>query len=354
MRNFRLMICNFRLGISNLRFQISNFKFQISDFRFRIFNLSLLVILLALWSLPVLGEADRSTQDALNEIDASALPATLPAHEVVSKEPGNSHLSLLALFAPMLAAGAAVGMAGGVAGTFVLLRREALIALALPQVVAAGAALGLREGWPTLPPSLAAAMAAVMFLVISRRRGSGPWVLPALYVAGLSISFLLIASKGQDVADLQKLFTGIDVAVTPIDAYVAVPILLLVSAVLALLWRRWLLMAQAPAAAELAGLHPARWDALFLVLLAAVLLLGTNVLGVVMVLAMLFLPPAAALPWVRSVPMAMGVSAALGVVFLAIGFVLSNAMQWPLSQSIGGVGFGVVAASHLVALARSS
>ena len=311
------------------------------------------LLLFFLVTLPAMAAVDRATEDALAEIDASGPPARkststrLENRDQTLGEPKIEWMPLLSLFAPMLAAAAAVGVAGGIAGTFVLLRREALLALAMPQVVAVGAAVGLRNHWPTLPPAIVAAAAALIFLVTSRRRGSGPWVLPALYIAGLSISFLVIAGKGQDVADLQKLFTGIDVAVEPLDAALAAPILLSVGIVLGTLWRRWLLMAQAPAAAELAGLHPARWDALFLILLTIILLLGTNVLGVVMVLAMLFLPPAAALPWARSVPSALVSSAALSLVFLGVGFVLSNLYQWPLSQTIGGVGFGVVALSHL-------
>ena len=216
----------------------------------------------------------------------------------------------------------------------------------MPQVVAVGAAVGLRYGWPTLPPALVAAVIGVSLLVQSRHRGNGLWLLPALYVAGLSIPFLLIASRGQDVADLQKLFTGIDVAVTPFDAWMAVPLLLLTAGVLGLLWRRWLLIAQAPATAELAGLHPARWDTLFLTLLTLVILLGTSVVGVVMVLAMMFLPAAAALPWSRGIPWALGMASCLGVIFLTVGFILSNWMAWPLSHSIGGVGFSAVVLSH--------
>src|SRR5436309_3157318 len=78
-----------------------------------------------------------------------------------------------------------------------------------------------------------------------------------------------------------------------------------VAVVCAMLWRRWLLMAQAPAAAELAGLRPARWDTLFLVLLTTTVLLGTDSLGVVMVLAMLFLPSGAVLPWARRISAAL-------------------------------------------------
>lgn len=269
----------------------------------------------------------------------------------------NDWLSLIQLFAPALIAAAAVGFAGASAGVFVLLRRESLMALALPQIVAVGAALTLRwelEGISTLGPPLVIAVAAVLYFVLLKRRGGnsgmGAWLLPSFYVAGLCLSFLLIANKGHEVSTLQSLFTGIDVAVTPHQAMVAVPILIAAGLVCAILWRRWLLIAQTPAAAELAGLHTPRWDALFLFLLTLILLLGTGTLGVVMVLSLLFLPAATAMPWTKRIPAALIVSAALSLFFVAGGFYLSNTMSWPFSQSVGGIGFAVLVASHVLRL----
>src|SRR5256886_16631601 len=104
---------------------------------------------------------------------------------------------------------------------------------------------------------------------------------------------------------------------------IAAPALLLTGLVVAILWRRWLLLAQAPAAAELAGLRPARWDMLFLLLLTIVILLGTSSQGVVMVMTMLFLPAATILPWVKRIPAAIVAGAVLALVFVGIGFYLS-------------------------------
>jgi manganese/zinc/iron transport system permease protein len=322
-------------------------------------------------SIAPLGDAaDQSTQDALNALDASpstirpkpdhaanptpsmSTPASAPDAAPTAFTERIDWRALLLLFAPALITAAAIGVSGSIVGTLVLLRREALAALAIPQVVAVGAALGMRQGWPTLPPALVAAAVGLFYLVMSKRWGAGNWILPSLYIAGLCLSFLLIANKGQDVADLQKLFTGIDVAVTPARAAVAAPVLLIVGLACALLWRRWLLMAQAPAAAELAGLHPARWDALFFGLLTIVVLLGTDSLGVVMVLLMLFLPGATVLPWSRSIRSALVAAAIMSLLFLAAGFVLSNEMSWPLSQSVGGAGFGALVLSHLTVRLR--
>ena len=304
---------------------------------------------------------DQSTLEMLNEL--KAVPQTRSAESpTVSTAPPTSdtlapqtpaidwqHL-IIHDFPLMLITAAAVGVAGALLGLFVLLRREALVALAIPQVVAIGAALGMRLEWQNkLLPALGVALIALIYFARSKRSNAGNWIVPSFYVAGLCLSFLLIANRGQDVEDLQRMFTGVDVAVDPKTAAIAVPVLLVVGLICALLWRRWLLLAQAPAAAELAGLRPTRWDALFLLLLTIVILLGTNALGVVMVLAMLFLPAATILPWTRRLPAAMLGGIILSLVFLAVGFYLSNTMNWPLSQSIGGAGCGALAISQLAA-----
>ena len=302
---------------------------------------------------------DQSTQDILKELEAAAPAGNATTAPAPSDSQASAHFEEEAMqidwgrlvhdFQFMLITAGALGVAGSVLGLFVLLRREALVALAIPQVVAVGAAIGMRFGIPTLPPALAVALVALVYFALSRRWGAANWIIPAFYVAGLCLSFLIIANHGQDVEDLQRLFVGVDVAVDLKHLLLAVPVLLVVAVICAMLWRRWLLLAQAPAAAELAGLRPARWDALFLLLLTIVMLLGTDSLGVVMVLSMLFLPAATVLPWVKRIPVAMAAGAVLSLVYLAVGFYLSNKMNWPMSQSVGGAGFAVLAVSQLTA-----
>jgi ABC-type Mn2+/Zn2+ transport system permease subunit len=305
---------------------------------------------------------DQATQDILKQIDSTSTTGSTTAPAVSTPEASTGRFedevltihwgSLIRQFSLMLSTAAALGIAGAILGFFVLLRREALVALAIPQVVAIGVAIGMRYEINTLPPALAVALVAMIYFALSRRWGASNWIIPAFYVAGMCLSFLIIANHGQEVEDLQRRFAGVDVAVDARQALLAVPVLLVVSLVCAMLWRRWLLLAQAPAAAELAGLRPARWDTLFLVLLTIVILLGTDSLGVVMVLSMLFLPAATVLPWVRRIPVAMAAGAFLSLIYLAAGFYLSNKMNWPLSQSVGGAGFIVLAISQLAAQLR--
>jgi ABC-type Mn2+/Zn2+ transport system permease subunit len=260
-----------------------------------------------------------------------------------------TYRDLLIVNAPALIAAAGLAVGAALLGVFVLLRREGLLALALPQVVAVGAAAGLRMGWNFLPPAIGAALLALLVTAWSRARRTSHLLLPALYVGGLSVSVLLIANSAAHLHEVQHLLAGEDVFVSWEQAYYVTPALMAAGLVAALLWRRWLVLAQSPTAARVAGLNPARWDALFLALLAGVVVVGTSASGILMVLACLFLPAATVLPWTRRVPAALIAAMIASLLFLAGGFVMSVEMDWPLSQSVGGVGFCALILSHTCA-----
>lgn len=248
---------------------------------------------------------------------------------------------------PALTVAVALAIAGGIIGVFVVLRREALVVLAMPQIVMLGAAIGMRFDWPALPPAIGTAAAALGLIGWFRQKEQGNLILPALYVGGLCMAILMVAGAGAHLTEVQSLFSGVDVAVDAATVPVVAGILLATATLCGILWRRWLLLAQASAAAELAGLHPTRWNALFLVLLGTVLVLATNAVGTVMVVTLVFLPPATVLPRARSIPGAMIGAALVGIACVAIGYILSAQMDWPLSHSVGGAGFVLFLISHL-------
>ncbi len=247
---------------------------------------------------------------------------------------------------PSLVTAGAVTIAAAPAGAVVVLRRDSLLALALPQVVAVGLACGLRFGLAPWMPAIAAVASALALVAWARQRHRADPLLPALYIACLAGSILLIVHSAQHLAELQNLFTGMDVAVSPAEAAVAVPVLLLLALPVVLLWRRWLLLAQAPATAQVAGMRPARWHLLFLSLLSAIVLVATDMQGTVLVVAMLFLPALAALPWARRLPGLMVLSVLCGMASLVVGFELSARQEWPLSHSIAAAGAMIACITH--------
>lgn len=290
---------------------------------------------------------------------------------------------IVELLAPAIITGLAMAISGGSTGALLLLRREALLALTLPQVVVLGAAVGLRylafddhfeptpviawiiehTGWPTLPGAVLAVVAALLLTALARfRRGeqggssrSGIVLLPSLFVGAICGAVLVVAGSGSHLVDVQNRFNGLDLGVERHLAEISTGMLLLCGGVVATLWRRWLLMAQAPGLARIAGLRPALWDAGFLVLLSTIILVGTNALGVVLVLSLLFVPAATVLPWCRRVPTAMIAASLLAVLTYVGGFLLSSApdFNWPLAHTVGGLALGLFLVSYVLSLVWS-
>jgi ABC-type Mn2+/Zn2+ transport system permease subunit len=262
-------------------------------------------------------------------------------------------LETLVFIWPSLALAAGLAVAAGAAGVFVLLKRQGLAALALPQAVAVGVAVGLRMGWPTLPPAIVAAGLCILLVASTRSGARTDSLLAACYVGALALMILVVANTQQHLNEVQNRFVGIDVAVTEHQAYTITPALLALGLAVVLLWRRWALVSLTPAVAELAALSPIRWNAGFFTLLAGIVVLGTDSLGNVMVLALLFLPAATVLPWSKRIPVALIASALAGTAFLAGGIAVSAWYDWPLSQSVAAVGFAALVLSRLLGLGRS-
>src|SRR2546423_14065991 len=138
------------------------------------------LVAVAVYAAPATDRATEKALDQIDEIKVNRQRHEVPGHEVARPrvDPNkigrwSSLLRLAGNFWPTLLVGAAMAIAGGVAGSFVLLRREALAALAMPQIVAGGGAGGVGFNWPALPPALIAGAGGVADLGIARGRGGG-------------------------------------------------------------------------------------------------------------------------------------------------------------------------------------
>ena len=103
---------------------------------------------------------------------------------------------------PSLVTAAAVSLAAAPAGAIVMLRRDSLLALALPQVVALGLAFGLRFHLPPWLPALAVVTLALLIVAWARPRQRADSLLPALYIIGMAGSILLISHSGERTTDI--------------------------------------------------------------------------------------------------------------------------------------------------------
>lgn len=252
------------------------------------------------------------------------------------------YVPTIQLIWPALIGAGAVLFAGAMVGTFILLRRESLLALAVPQAVVLGSAIALRTGIPPVFASAASVGVLLACLGPVRRRETATMLLPAVYVGAMALAVMLVAGGARDLVEIQNQFVGIDIAVDEATAVCASVLLLSCGAAAAGLWRRWLVVSQLPETAALARARPALWHLLLLLLLAVVAIVGTGVSGMVITIAALFVPSTMGLLLGHRLPTALAISAVASLGMLAGGLVVSVEFEAPLGYSIAATGFTVL------------
>lgn len=221
-----------------------------------------------------------------------------------------------------------IGMLAGMLGSFVVWKRMSYMGDAMGHAALLGVVLGLMLG--VLPAYAVILVAVLIGLVLSRlhhdRRLPFDALLGVVSTGGLSLGLALYSTMPLQQMDLYGYLFGDVLAVT--DSQMA-----LIYAMLAgqgiILWRCWrplLRMIIHEEIAQVEGVPVARLQALVTVLVAATVALALQVVGMLLVTALLVIPPLTARALARSPQqmvfgsMAAGVLAALGGVVLSYQF----------------------------------
>lgn len=241
------------------------------------------------------------------------------------------------------------------AGAYLRLRGEWLAALAYAQVSAAGALAAAALG---LPLALGGPLAACLAAALKNAwegvvRQAAPAARGAAYalllLAGWGLAVLLAANLplaerlGHALADGQLYFTGRE------HFFAALAALVLGLPALAGLSRPLLLSHCYPDFYRARGRSMGRLHLAFDLLVAAMLALATTGIGVMAAFALVFIPPLAAAPWVRSWRAGLVLAAAIGAVAHLLAFALALVLDQPYGPVLALLLAGIGAAGALLA-----
>lgn len=228
-----------------------------------------------------------------------------------------------------LAAGVLVGVVSSVVGVFVVLRGMAFLGDALAHAILPGVAAGYLAGRGERAPmfwgGLAAAVAASLGMgALSRHaRMREDTAIGIVFAATFALGIVLISSAGQSAVDLSHILFGDILGVTRADLIRAGVAGAGVLAVTAIFYRAWVITAFDPVLAATLRLPGPMLYYTQLVLLAVVIVISIQTVGVAMMAAMLVTPPAAARLVTRSVPGMMAVAAGIGAASALAGLYAS-------------------------------
>ena len=224
-----------------------------------------------------------------------------------------------------LIAGCLVALACAVVGTFVVLRGLAFIGDALAHGVLPGIAGALLLGLPGLGGAFvgAAAMIGGVSLVRRRSRLSGDTAIGLLFVGMLALGVVIVSRSDSFTGDLTRILFGEVLGITWQDIAIQAGATVLVAAVAAICARPFLMLSFDRDQTRVAGFSAELYDWLMLGLVAVTVVVSFGTVGTLLVFGMLIAPPATAALVARRVGPMMGIAAAIGVVSVVAGLLLS-------------------------------
>lgn len=243
----------------------------------------------------------------------------------------------------VIAGSAALGAAGGAVGVFAMLRGRALVADAIAHATLPGVAAGfilaylLGFGGRSLGFLLggAALTALLAVLAIDRIRSTTRLAEDTAVASVLGISFgigvaLLSIAQGLPTAGqagLDVFLLGSTSGIRRADAIMLAIAAFATLLIVIVFFKELRLVAFDEIFADAHGLGPRRANALLMGLVLAVVVLGLRTVGLVMIVALLVIPPAAARFWSDRLAVIVAVAAAMGAYGAWIGAGLSAGFE---------------------------
>lgn len=234
-------------------------------------------------------------------------------------------------FTRALLIGSVIALASSLLGTFVVVRREAVIGHALANIAFLGIAVGLLISLNlTFTTVIACIVGVAGILYLEKQNVFSPDSILelisqiAMALAILSISFL----QGYRTDLLQYLFGDI-LAISRTDVFVSVFICIFVIVALLLLKREFLQIIFNEELARSIGVDILKYNIIFIALTALTVVVAIKIIGVILITAFLVIPANSAKVLAYSFNNMMILSGILGVISTVLGLFLSYFFNVP-------------------------
>jgi zinc/manganese transport system permease protein len=262
--------------------------------------------------------------------------------------------AILALVQNSVLAGAVLGILGGLIGVFVMQRDMAFAVHGISELSFAGAAAALLLGANVVAGSLVGSLvAATLIGVLGARARDRNSIIGVLMPFGLGLGILFLALYPGRSGNKFGLLTGQIIAVDIPQLGTLIGIAVAVIAVLLVVWRPLSFDSLDPEVAAARGVPTRTLSLVFMLLLGLTVAVAVQVIGSLLVMALLVTPAAAALRVSASpilVPvlsMLFGLVSAVGGILLAIGGSL------PISPYITTISFAIYLVCRVIDVSRA-
>lgn len=237
-------------------------------------------------------------------------------------------------------AGAVLGLVGGLIGVFVMRRDLAFAVHGIAELSFAGAAFALLFGVSVVAGSIGGAIVAALIIgLLGAKAQSRNSIVGVLMPFGLGLGILFLALYPGRSGNKFSLLTGQIVSVSNPDLGWLIGISLVVLVALVLIWNPLTFDSLDPEPAAARGVPTRVLSIGFMLLLALVVAVSVQIIGALLVMALLVTPAAAAMK-IASGPVAVPLFAALfGFVSAVGGILIALGSTLPISPFITTLSF---------------
>ena len=235
-----------------------------------------------------------------------------------------------------LLAGLLASIGCGVIGTYVVVKRIAFLAGGIAHSVLGGMGAALYFGFDPLLGALIAALVSALIIGGVRLAWSAQedTLVGALWAIGMAVGILFIAKTPGYSTDLMSYLFGNILLVPQRDLWLMAGLDLALVLTVALFYRQFLAVSFDEEFARLRGVPVTFFYLLLLCLVAVTVVLLIQVVGLILVIALLTLPAAVAGHYVHSLGGMMVIATLLGIGFTSGGLALSYTPDLPAGPTI--------------------
>ncbi|MFI0942837.1 metal ABC transporter permease [Streptomyces sp. NPDC021020] len=261
---------------------------------------------------------------------------------------------LLALVRNSLVVGVALGLAGGLAGVFVMMRDLPFAVHGISELSFAGASAALLAGADIVAGSIIGSLVAAGAIgVLGARARDRNSAIGILMPFGLGLGVLFLALYKGRAANKFGLLTGQIVAVDTPEMTWLLSTSAFVLIVLALIWRPLTFASADPDVAEARGVPVRTLSFVFMLLLGLTVALSVQIVGALLVLTLVVTPAAAAARVTASPVLLPLLSVVFAVASIEGGILLALGSSIPISPYVTTISFAIYVVCRLVGRFRT-
>jgi zinc transport system permease protein len=243
-----------------------------------------------------------------------------------------------------LIAGLVASIICGIMGTLVVVNRIVFLSGGIAHAAYGGVGLAFFLKWPYLPSTMGFSFFAsmIMAMVSHKAKHRADTIIGVIWAIGMAFGIIMIDITPGYNADLMSYLFGSILTVTRNDIHIMLIIALLMTILARLFYKDLIAMSYDEEFAKTRGVPVVKIYFGLIGMLAITIVLLIQIVGLILVIALLTIPPYIAEKYVKSLFQMMVVSAFLGAVFTVAGLFISYSYNLTSGASIimvSGVAF---------------